>query len=87
MDLATKIKSPIWASRFEINWSAGKIRSPRVSGRVLTYTLPINGFINTAVTVLAYEIVHEVGFQQCPNAGIHTFIYVVYFIISTTVPF
>ena len=38
-DLATKIKSPIWLSRFEINWSAGKIRSPRVSGRVLTYTL------------------------------------------------
>ena len=38
-DLATKISSPIWARRFEINWSAGKIRSPRSSGRVLTYTL------------------------------------------------
>ena len=45
MDLATKIKSPIQASRFEINWSTSKIRSPRASGRVLTYILqwaPLN---------------------------------------------
>ena len=39
MDLAAKIKSPIQVSRFEINWSTSKIRSPRASGRVLTYTL------------------------------------------------
>ena len=39
MDLTAKIKSPIQASRFEINWSAGKIRPPWASGRVLTYTL------------------------------------------------
>ena len=33
-------------SRFEINWSVGKIRPPRVSGRVLTYTLLIGVFHN-----------------------------------------
>ena len=38
-NLAAKIKSPIRASRFEINWSAGKIMSPQASGRVLTCTL------------------------------------------------
>ena len=32
-------KSPIKVSRFEINWCASKIRSPRASRRVLTYTL------------------------------------------------
>ena len=31
-------KLPIQASTFEINWSAGNIRLPRKSGRVLTYT-------------------------------------------------
>ena len=31
--------APIWASRFEINWSAGKIKSPQVSGQVLTSIL------------------------------------------------
>ena len=41
MELAAKIKLPIQVNRFEINWSAGKIRSPRASGRVLTYTLII----------------------------------------------
>ena len=30
-----KFKSPIRVSRFEINWSAIKIRSPQASGRVL----------------------------------------------------
>ena len=30
---------PIWAIRFEINWSAGKIRLSRVSGWVLNHRL------------------------------------------------
>ena len=39
MTFFTKSYWPIWASRFEINWSARKIRLPWVSGHVLTYTL------------------------------------------------
>ena len=39
MDLANKILLLIRMSRFEINWFAGKIRLPRASGWVVTYTL------------------------------------------------
>ena len=37
----SNFKSSIWVSRFEINWSTRKIRSPLASGRVLTCTLYI----------------------------------------------
>ena len=48
-------KLPIRMRRFEINWSASKIRSPRASGRVLTCTLNLSPF--QPLTILGYTII------------------------------
>ena len=44
---------PIRASRLENNWFAGKIRSPRESGRVLTCTLQLHSGMFSSLNIMS----------------------------------
>ena len=57
-DLAAKIKSPIWVSRFEINWSASKIKLPRANEHVNVYTTSMSTNYVTSANSIGNHILN-----------------------------